>query len=296
MNEAAVSAEPEAQKIDLSPVQEQLQRLEEVNREEAAEQARHAEEHDRRMIAVSEEVQLHQANVERIQERKQSIMEDLRIALENVEGFDLEAHFNRALETREAYNLSNDDAPTPEQMQKWFTPEREAAIRKLRNPVSGLRCKSESFEQGVEAIDASDFVENKTYVNGDVFKPQETQEDGWEFWVIDGPQEMDVASYDDTDKILNERIAAVQEYRAQNGLSGFDRNKSVLLFMHSLRTGNPVDQEYYTLLDEDEAYEKGNIVPFSDWSDDRAYFGRLYAVWRRGNARFRSSVGGDVVS
>ncbi|MBI2524252.1 hypothetical protein HYW11_03545, partial [Candidatus Peregrinibacteria bacterium] len=119
---------------------------------------------------------------------------------------------------------------------------------------------------------------------------------GWEFWVMDGLQEMDVASYDDTGKILDERIAAVQAYRAKNDLNGFDRNKSVLLFMHSLQNGNPVDQKSYTLLDEDAAYKKGKIVPNSGWSGVRAGFGGYYAAWQYGSARFRSSVGGDVVS
>lgn len=286
---ATVDETTEVAKVDITPVQEQLKKLEEINREEA-------EEHERHTTAASEEAKLHQANMERIQERKQSTMDALQRALENIEGFDFEKQCARFLETRETFGLNNDNAPTAEQFGGWYNAERQEAASKLCKPTVVIGRNNETFEQYVKAIDESGLAQCDTYVNESVFKPQETPEDdGWRIDIVDGAQEMEVASYDDNTKILGERIAAAQEHRKANNLSGLDRKKSALLFMQSLKDGNPVDQTYYTLLDEDEACE-GNVVPRSYWSGDLVGFGRGFAGDRRGGARFRSSVGGDVVS
>ena len=297
MNTAnTVDTETEVEKVDLSPIQDCLGQLEEINREETEEHERHSREHESRMKTVTEEAALHAANLARIQERKQSTMDNLRRVWENVEGFDFEKQCTRFLETRETFGLDNEGAPTAEQRESWYNAERQEAASKLRKPIVVIEKNDESFEQYVEAIDASGLAQCNTYVNRDVSKTQETPEDdGWKIHIVEGAQEMEVAPHDDKTKILQERITAIQTYRGANNLSGFDRKKSALLFMQSLKDGNPVDQNYYTVLDEDEACE-GNVVPFSVWFGDRVRFGGVCADRRREVARFRSSVGGDVVS
>ncbi|MBI5422070.1 hypothetical protein HZA44_02970, partial [Candidatus Peregrinibacteria bacterium] len=79
------------------------------------------------------------------------------------------------------------------------------------------------------------------------------------------------------------------------GENGMERHAYALLMMESLRKGEPIDKETYTLLDDDPALSASG-VPDAHWGDgnSRVNFNSRDPASVNGNARLRSAVGGVV--
>lgn len=287
------AASKETQQVHQSANAAQGSEFAELNQRLAAEMQRHVE----AVAAIQAEMAKLQHGV---REGTHELLEGQRPATtdtpEAVKTFDWQKQYAEAVSVLRADGLASFE-PTLEAVQKAFTPERQEAFALLRHPKL-IFVPQISFAAKVRAINASGLAPDDTFVNEDVFGavPEEGDKEvasAVRPVVIEAQQEMDVAPFDDLDLPLKKRIATMRRKRSPN-LGGTDRDSYAALQLHSLRQGNPVDQETWTMFDADEALE-GNAVPHGDWYGDQVSFDGGHADSPGESARFRFSVGGDVL-
>ena len=110
---------------------------------------------------------------------------------------------------------------------------------------------------------------------------------------MEGAEAMKLKAHDNEKLPMGERIRLIAAHRTQ-GEKGMNRRKYGFLGMDGLRQKKPVDRRGWTPLDDDEALSASQ-VPYACWCDDRVRFVGGDPRNRGGGARFRSSVGGDVL-
>ncbi len=179
-----------------------------------------------------------------------------------------------------------------------FTPEMLKLAVTFQEPTL-LLVPECSFAAKVEAIDAHKFMEGQidTYQD-DLYKKSDSGSEkiaGWKAVIVDGAKEMKLKEGDDPNQRFDKRVEARKVAR-RPGEKGVERHAYVLLMMESLRKGEPTEMETYTLLDDDPALSASG-VPDADWDDDnrQVHFGAYGPERVSDLARFRSSVGGDVL-
>ena len=158
-----------------------------------------------------------------------------------------------------------------------------------------------SFAAMVRAIDAHKTMPGQidTYVNknvyGEIADDEETEAKsmGWRTSIVEGAEAMKLKAHDNEKLPMGERIRLIAAHRTQ-GEKGMNRRKYGFLGMDGLRQKKPVDRRGWTPLDDDEALSVAQ-VPRANWNDDQVYFAGVHPQGQGGRARFRSSVGGDVL-
>lgn len=161
-----------------------------------------------------------------------------------------------------------------------------------------------SFAAKVKALDTHKTMKGQqdAFVN-DVFKENDSGSEkitGWKAVIVEGAKKMEVKKGDNEDFELGERIANRKVARKPSE-KGMDRHIYAMLMLEALRKGEPIDEHGqmggpYTVLDDDHALSD-LFVPSADWRHPippRVIFGGDRTREKIGDARFRSSVGGDV--
>ncbi|MBU1092749.1 hypothetical protein KJ836_03740 [Patescibacteria group bacterium] len=228
-------------------------------------------------------------------------------AAELVNKLELEAQYSERLNTLKHYGFldesgeakeGNVKVPTYEEAMATFKPEELEIASNFQKPTL-LLIPETSFEAKVKAMDAhkQGMQENNTYVN-EIYSETDSGSDkitGWRAAIVDGAQEMKAYEGDKLDLRFDKRIEARKATRKE-GEKGMDRHRYALLMMEAIKNGNPVDKELYTLLDDDSALSDSNVPGANFYPAVR----RVRFYWYdpdgvSGDARFRSSVGGDVL-
>jgi len=187
--------------------------------------------------------------------------------------------------------------PSYEKAMSTFKPEELEIASRFQKPVL-LLVPETSFAAKVKALDAhkQGIQEGDTYVN-DIYTDSDSGSEkitGWRVFIVDGAQEMETYEGDNLDLRFDKRIKNRKTARKPDE-KGMDRHRYALLMMEAIKNGDPVDKRLYILLDDDPALS-ASYVP-------RALFGLGVRGVSFGcnnpdlitdNARFRSSVGGDV--
>jgi len=220
-----------------------------------------------------------------------------------VESLKLEEGFADAMETQRVFQLlkAGEKAPDFGQVLKAFTPEMLAAAQSFQNPTLVLNAKDRSFDDLVSAMDGHKTMpdQNDAYVDGLFRQHAGRKPETWGAHITEGSMEMEIHDFDDADLILGERLEKFVAHKKANGVNGMDRWKYIALMMKSLKNGQPIDEEFWTMLDEDPALSESR-VPYAGWypdpDDRRVDFGWDHPGDPGGVNRFRRSVGGDVPS
>ena len=228
--------------------------------------------------------------------------------LEIIHRLDLEAQYGERLNTLKHYGFLAESGearegdiqpPTFEKAMSAFTPQELEIASYFQKPTL-LLIPETSFAAKIHALDAhkQGMQKNDTYID-EIYTDSDSGSDkitGWRAVIADGARVMGCYEDDKLDLRLDKRIEQRRATR-KPGEKGMDRHRYVLLMMEATKSGNPVDKELFTLLDDDSALS-GSDMPYAgfDDPDDRGVcFGGSYPDDVDVNARFRSSVGGDVL-
>jgi hypothetical protein len=226
---------------------------------------------------------------------------------ELVRKLELEAQYGARLDTLKHYGFLNESGeakkgdiqkPSFEKAMSTFKPEELEVASHFQEPTL-LLVPETSFDAKVKALDAhkQGVQEIDTYVD-EIYSKTDSGSDkitGWRAVIVDGAQEMKTYEGDDLDLRFDKRIAARKATR-KKGERGMDRHRYVLLMMEAVKNGDPVDKEFYTLLDDDSALSDSYVPSASFRPGDRGVvFSGFRPVIVYGRARFRASVGGDVL-
>ena len=156
-----------------------------------------------------------------------------------------------------------------------------------------------SFAAKVKAIDnhRSMKSQSETY-QADLYKKSDSGSEkiaGWRAVIVDGAKEMELKEGDDVKQRFDKRIEARKAGRRPEE-KGMDRHAYALLMMEYLRKGEPIDEDTYTLLDDDPAMSASDMPGVGwDYGSRQVAFGAGDPGSVNDHARFRSSVGGDVL-
>jgi MoxR-like ATPase len=241
-----------------------------------------------------------------------------------IETLKLKEQYDARRETLKFFGFTDKPAPSFEAVAGSFTKEDLELARTFQEPTLLLipQC---SFERKYKAIDANKTMFNNEtdpkkqqqdcYVNTNVYKPESgltPKVTGWKVMIVDGAKEMPadkLKTGDDLSKTLGERRAARKAARRKKADGsdlelGLDRHAYAMLMMEALKSGNPegiIDQQTYTLLDDEDDSIWASLAPNARWSPGAAGFrgvvfdaGRPVGPYDR--ARFRSGAGGRVLS
>jgi hypothetical protein len=199
------------------------------------------------------------------------------------------------LDVKGATKKGDVPAPTLDQAMAVFTPDMLALVRTFQAPTL-LLVPDTSFDAKVKAIDAR---KNKgqayTYQAG-LYKKSDSGSEkitGWRAVIVDGAKGIDPKKMsDDVELALAERVENRKAAR-KPGEKGMGRHAYALLMMESLRKGEPIDKNTWTLLDDDPALSD-TVVPCAYWDGARVSFDSDLPDVALGFARLRSAVGGVV--
>jgi len=223
-----------------------------------------------------------------------------------IKQFNLDVQHTERLSTLKHYGFLNENGesregdvqpPAFEKAMSAFKPEELEIASYFQKPVL-LLIPETSFAAKVRTLDAhkQGMQENNTYVD-DIFTKTDSGSDkitGWRAVIVDGAQEMEPYEGDNLDLKFAKRIKNRKSAR-KPGEKGMDRHRYALLMMEAIRNGDPIDKELYTLLDDDPALSASD-VPNADCPLSRkVLFNTVDPDGADDCARFRSSVGGDVL-
>jgi len=219
----------------------------------------------------------------------------------------LELQYDERLETLKHYGFLSEsgeakegDIPPPsiEKAMSTFKLEELEIASHFQKPML-LLIPETSFAAKIKALDAhkqgmqgNDTYVNIIYTDSDSGSAKIT---GWRVVIADGAQEMKTYEGDDLGARGGRRIENRKKAR-KPGEKGMDRHKYALLMMEAIRNGDPIDKEKYTLLDDDPAL-RDSRVPLANFHPDyrEVNFNASNPGVVDDLARFRSSVGGDVL-
>ena len=219
----------------------------------------------------------------------------------------LEPQYDERLETLKYYGFldkngkaKKGDVPPPsvEKAMSAFKPEELEIASSFQKPTL-LLIPETSFAAKVRALDThkQGIQKKDTYVHDNYTRTDSGSHKitGWRAVIVDGAQEMEAYEGDNLDLIFDKRIKNRKTAR-KPGEKGMDRHRYALLMMEAIKNGDPVDKELYTLLDDDPALSDSYVPGARFLPDSRGVYFYVYHSDRvDGSARFRSSVGGDVL-
>lgn len=194
-----------------------------------------------------------------------------------------------------------------------FTMEQLELASTLQEPTL-LLVPETSFAAKVGALDARKIIEGQEdcdvtgiYREND---PGSNEITGWKALIVDGAKEMKSKKGDNVGLTLADRIRRRKAVRRKNPDSsdlerGMDRHIYAMLMLEALRKGKRIDGDagrarkgkwLWTPLDDDPA-NSASRAPGAYWRpvDRRVSFDWGQPEDSRRSARFRSSVGGDVI-
>jgi len=219
----------------------------------------------------------------------------------------LEPQYDERLETLKHYGFldkngkaKKGDVPPPsvEKAMSAFKPEELEIASSFQKPTL-LLIPETSFAAKVKALDShkqgmqkNDTFADKIFTNTDSGSDKIT---GWRAVIVDGAEKMKAYEGDQLDLSFDKRIKNRKVAR-KPGEKGMDRHRYALLMMEAIRNENPIDQQLYTLLDDDPALSHSYVPGANTYPDYREVrFSASDPGAVNGRARFRSSVGGDVL-
>lgn len=196
--------------------------------------------------------------------------------------------------------------PSFDKVRQSFSPEELEAAREFETPTLLLIPEGLSFANIIDAINAHKIMPKQidAYFDHAVFGKAESQDQaptikGYRAVIVEGATEMPIKPGDDIKLLWGDRVKTRKSAKQGGPLKGMDRMKSAMLLGHSLRGRAPVDKENVTTLDDDPALSD-SCVPDSYWGiffgdECQPYFDAGNPEDRYEDARFRDSVGGDVL-
>ncbi|MBU1018288.1 hypothetical protein KKA33_04655 [Patescibacteria group bacterium] len=236
----------------------------------------------------------------------------------------LEVEYSERLNTLKHYGFLNklgevkegDVAqPSFEKAMSVFKLEELEIASNFQNPIF-LLIPETSFAVKVAALNAhkQDVLESDTYVNEIYSKTDSGSEKitGWRTVIVDGYVDKLCTTVsppgwtigwrahrlnkgDDFNSKLVNRIKKRRKARKPCE-KGMDRHRYALLMMEAVRNGNPVDKKFSTILDDDSVLLNSDVLIANFWYlSSRIDFGAYHPHDHNNLARFRSSVGGDVL-
>ena len=217
---------------------------------------------------------------------------------ELVESLKLEEGYIRALDTQKCFQLlKGEKAPDFGQVLKTFTPEMLAAARNFQNPELRLVTKGRSFNDLIAAMNAHKTIpdQRNAYVEKEYKKHADLKPENWGAHIIEAPKNADRQDFDDITLTLGERLTAFTKYKETAKVGGMDRLKYAHLMMQAMMRGKPIDDESWTMLDEDPRRPRTGISN-AVWASNNGWvvFRYLPRVCTHDGIRLRRSVGGDV--
>ena len=228
---------------------------------------------------------------------------------ELVEKMGLEKQYPERINTLKIYSFlpglmegaSKSGAPVPtyEEVIKTFTTEMLEIADTFQEPTLLLMPET-SLAEKVFCIDNQKTIDDQrdTYVSEIFPKTDEggAVTAGWRAVIVDGAKEMEMKLWDSGTLELENRLDNRRVTR-KPGEKGMDRNAYAMLMMESIKNGGrPIDKDSFTLLDDDPALSDTRM-PDGRWNHvmQGVVFSSSPLDTEEPNARFRSSVGGDVV-
>lgn len=185
--------------------------------------------------------------------------------------------------------------PTLEATLNSFTTEQLELASTLKEPTL-LLVPETSFAAKVLAIDAYKTIKGQKDTNATgIFTRSDSGSGkiaGWKAMIVDGAAKVALKDGDDVTLLLRDRIANRKSAR-RPGEKGMDHHTYAMLMLEALQKSEPTDQDCFTLLDDDPALSDSG-VPYARWYGDQVFFRAFVPGYVHGDARLRSSVGGDV--
>ncbi len=198
------------------------------------------------------------------------------------------------------------DAPTPSfyEVAKTFSLEMLELADTFQEPTL-LLVPETYFYAKTRAVDVYTTIKNQGRISVDEIyneaklfsesDPDFRKTAGWRACLVEGAHDMKVKEDDNANLSLGERLENRKASLRPNE-KGMDRNTYIMLMMGAMKKGEPLDQDTHTLLEDDPARSVDKI-PEVYWDYDYNFvnFGWDDPSEVREKARFRSSVGGDVL-
>ena len=217
----------------------------------------------------------------------------------------IDQQFEDRLDTLKQFGFLTEDGkakegdvrpPSFEKAMNTFTPEELEIASHFQRPIL-LLIPETSLEAKVEALDSfKGNVQKYTRVPSE-FKETDSGSKkitGWRAVIIEGAREMEVYEDDNIKDKLKERLENRKAKKKDTFLKGMDRHKYIMLTMEAMKNGDLIDQNNWTILEDDEA-SKGFMIPGAHVFDDELVFISIHPESVIGHSRFRSSVGGNVL-
>jgi len=249
--------------------------------------------------AIKDELEelLHVAGDSKAKEDLGELPKQLNLKGQYVERLSTLRHFGFIGENADP--LSKDvDPPAYDAIKNSFTKAELELALKFNQPML-LIIPETSLAFKVKALGAckEEVLKHETYVHEE-YKPTDTGPDkitGWRAVIVDGISEMETILGDDINAKFISRVKKRNDERNELD-KGMDRHKYCHLMMESVRSGSPIDQKMFTLLDSDAALSESS-VPAADFDLNNNW---IRFNWRYPDdvnvcARFRPSVGGDTL-
>lgn len=215
-----------------------------------------------------------------------------------IEDLRLEEGYAEALETLKFFQLlrSGEKAPDFSRVLKTFTPAMRDAAQKFQEPRRlVLITKGRSFDDLVYAMNAHKTMprQDDIFVAAIYRKRASQKPKRWGAYIVEAPVDVDVQNFDDTALTLRGRLKRFSKYKKDNKsakIGGMDRLKHASTMMQAFKEGKVIDDDTYTILDEDSALSEFRI-PGAEWCSGYDWFPLKHS---NKYVRFRRSVGGDV--
>jgi hypothetical protein len=226
---------------------------------------------------------------------------------ELIEKLNLAGQWNGCLDTLADYGFTTDlgeakegnaDGPSYDEVISSFSYEELEIASHFQQPTL-LLIPENSFAAKIKALDTHKKgpQKNDTSVHL-IFKDSDSSSDkitGWRAVIVDGANEMKAYEGDDLGAGFGARIRKRRKVRKPRE-KGMDRHIGALLMMKSLRGGDPIKKRLHILLDDDPALSDSHVpYMFFDPDDHNVVFDEAFPGYLLGEARFRSSVGGNAL-
>lgn len=213
------------------------------------------------------------------------------------EALRLEEGYADAVETQKFFQLlrTGEKAPDYSRVLESFSPEMLALAQRFQSPTLILETEGRSFAELTDAMNAHKAIPGqKDAHTDDVFRRHASvKPEQWGAYIIEGPVHTKAQDFDNVQHILKKRLEGFATYKQGTGAGGMNRLKALHLMMLKLKDKELMDDELWTILDEDPALF-GPCVPRVGWSHGRRseFFGWDQPYDNVPTARFRRSVGG----
>ena len=231
----------------------------------------------------------------------QSVFNGRKDAIKAAESLRLEDGFAEALkDLRESHLVRPCELiPDFEQVLQVFTPETLVATQDFQDPEF-IMGSGRSFYDMVAAAnrDKKMLLQRNAHMDEIFIDSAEREPQNWSAYVVEGAPKIETREFNNIYLPLGDRVKRFAEHKKSSGIKGMDRWMYLALMMKKLKKGQPVDAEFYTILDQDPALTLVHI-PYAFWNGKVPWNRRVVFDWQNPeeceqNFRFRRSVGGEI--